>query len=453
MATKPTFAPPQFGLGVGGLYTAGARSGDPTTLAIPDSINGYTPGVIIEPESFNYYIGLHILNWVTNWLALGSNAAGLTAHVMETDASGLNSTAAMQIGGTSHPSALAAFTVTNNSGSGASRAILASATTNVAIEASNASLTNGAIVADNSSTGPAFKATPSGGGVGIEIECLITNSIAARFTGFGTGAGLVSRGGVNGIGMQGIGGDSTAFPGAQGIADHPDANGTEGVTKLAANAGAAGIKGLGRGNGNGVLGEADDGYGVIAEVTGTERAPLRVVPIAAEPASTFAGDIWPDSTTNNLMTEINSQPVGFWATQHGFTRAFGKSTAVSSTTSATFQDKITVTLGAPYEPRIAGGFIEVTASFEFSSSITGSDPFEWRVLDSTDGTAEAIAAQQEHADVSSSTGDTKYVTMTDTYALPDIGARSFKLQWRAVGGSGNSRIRRASLSIKGVYPS
>lgn len=451
MPTKPPIASPV--IATNAVYAAGARIGDPTKISHGTPADGWTPGVVDVAEFYNYYVN-EFGQWVTNWLAMGSSSADLDAHIIETASDGLADIAALDVGGTSHPSFLAALTIANNTGSGASRAINAVSTTAACIEATNNSGINGTILATNAGVGPAYHAAPFAGGVGVLVVCVIVNADAAQFTGFGTGMGVLAQGGTSGIGVQGIGGSALAtVPGVQGIADHDDANGMEGVTKSTANAGAAGMKGLGRNNGDGVHGEADDGYGVIAEVTGTQRAPLRIVPIAAEPASTFAGDVWPDSVTNNLMTEINSQPVAFWATQHGYTRAFGKSTAVSSTTSATFQDKITVTLGAPYEPRIAGGFIEVTASFEFSSSITGSDPFEWRVLDSTDGTAEAIAAQQEHADVASSTGDTKYVTMTDTYALPAVGARSFKLQWRAVGGSGNSRIRRASLSIKGVYPS
>jgi hypothetical protein len=172
MATKPTFSPPQFGLGDGsGNYTSGARTGDPSRIAIPDVTNGYTPGVVIEPESFNFYIGGSILDWQTNWLALGSALAGLDAHIVETASDGRVQIASANFGGTSYvdtPLGAAVF-ITNNTGAAATKGLLVTTDDGTAIEAGNSSSSRPALYVSNDF---------SGGGLGLQVQALDGGKVA-----------------------------------------------------------------------------------------------------------------------------------------------------------------------------------------------------------------------------------------------------------------------------------
>lgn len=173
MPNKPTTSPPPFGFGdASGFYTSGDRIGDPTRLSIPDLTNGYTPGVTIEPESFNFYVGGSILDWQTNWLALGSALAGLDAHIVETNADGLSLIASADFGGTSYTNTGvgAAVSITANTGAGTdSRALLVNAADGIGVE-----------IVNSSSTNPALRVTNdlSGGGLPLQVQALSGGQVA-----------------------------------------------------------------------------------------------------------------------------------------------------------------------------------------------------------------------------------------------------------------------------------
>ena len=448
MPTKPSVASPPFATSLN--YTAGARIGDPTKLAIPDVANGYTPGITIEPESFNFY-GNELLTWISTWVALGSSSDDQDAHIVETDAAGLADLASLDVGGTTYASFLAALTVTNNTGSGSSRAILATSATQKAIEAQNNSTTNAAILAGNSDVGPAFQANPFAGGVGLLIACSTNDSTAADLTGFGLGQGLLSEGGASGEGVRAIGGASSATAyGVHGIAQHDDAHAIRGITTVGANAGACGVEGIGRADADGVHGVAADGYGVVAESTNANRASLRVEPQTTAPSSSFSGDIWYASDTDTLDAEIKSQPMALHATQWGFTEAFAEIVAIDTQIGTVMKANASATIPLPYEPRIAGGYIEIRAMFESSVTITG-NAFVWQIYDVT--AAAIISGPFTETHYHGGTGaDEKYVTLTTRYLLPTTGSRNIDIQYANAAGGGASHIRKSSITIHGVFP-
>ncbi len=174
MPTKPSTSPPPFGQGDGsGNYTAGDRVGDPSALAIPDTTNGYTPGVEIEPESFNFYVGGSILDWQTNWVAQGTSDADLSAHIAETDSTGLMAIASANFGGTSYTNTAlgAAVVITNNTGAGTgSRSLLVVADDGVGIEVVNSSATQPALYVVSDFSG--------GSGLSMRVQCLDGGKVA-----------------------------------------------------------------------------------------------------------------------------------------------------------------------------------------------------------------------------------------------------------------------------------
>jgi len=146
MPTKPTAT---FTHSTDANFLAGPAAGNPTKAADPAATTqGFIPGQGVEAESVNYLFNI-TGDWISDWVEQGSNTADLDAHIIETDANGTASIAAINAGGTA--STLNAITAVENSG--------ATATT---------------ILGTNSSGGVGVAALASGGGVGVSADVFDT---------------------------------------------------------------------------------------------------------------------------------------------------------------------------------------------------------------------------------------------------------------------------------------
>lgn len=129
MATKPTatyvFAPQT-------LFTSGPYVGSEVKVDPAGAPEGQVPGTIIDPEFPNFMFNSSGL-W-GKWQEAGSSAAGEDAHIMETDADGTNSVAALDVGGTG--SSTRSLVVNPNSGQPDISAIFQNNSAGTAIEAS-----------------------------------------------------------------------------------------------------------------------------------------------------------------------------------------------------------------------------------------------------------------------------------------------------------------------------
>ena len=166
-------------------FGSGPASGSPTTTALADPAQGFIPGTGVAAETAN--LPLNICGqWISNWLSLGSNAADLDAHIIETDATGDAAISVINAGGTAATSG--AITAVENSG--------ATATT---------------ILGTNSSGGVGVAALASGGGVGMSADVFDTcdgligqvrgsgaGGTGRVLTGFGTGTAIKGEGSVIG---------------------------------------------------------------------------------------------------------------------------------------------------------------------------------------------------------------------------------------------------------------
>ena len=190
MPGKPSVASPVIATNV--LYVAGARIGDPTKIAHGTPADGWTPGAVDVAEFYNYYVN-EFGQWVTDWVAQGTPNADLDTHIVETDANGLSSIAAVDVGGTSSvtTSLGAALTVTANTGAGAgSRAALVTAATGQALSVNNSSTTQPALYVSNdfgAATGLVFQCQILDGGKIAEFQALTDPADGIDVDALGTG--------------------------------------------------------------------------------------------------------------------------------------------------------------------------------------------------------------------------------------------------------------------------
>lgn len=166
-------------------FGSGPASGQPTKIVDPAATSqGFIPGQGVDAEAVNYLFNLSGA-WMSDWVSLGTSAADLDAHIIETDANGTAAIATINAGNTA--ATTSAITAVENSG--------ATAVT---------------ITATNSSGGVALGALASGGGVGVSADVFDTcDGVIGQVRGSGvavtgrvfagaTGAALKGEGQVGG---------------------------------------------------------------------------------------------------------------------------------------------------------------------------------------------------------------------------------------------------------------
>ncbi len=465
MATRPIGNPPIWSSI--DFYPPGVDpwSGNARSVPIPTGeVGGFTPetGIVAEYANAEFKV---LSTWV-EWLSFGSNAAGLDAHVIETDSTGVSAIAGLTAGGTA--GAFPAITATANAGA-----------TGSVISATNNS-GGFAILANSNGVLAAIRGVSTGVQPGIEGRNTGGGGPGVSGTGDGAGSGVVGTGGATGDGGTFTGGatsgagvsgtaigaffgvagvSSATSAGAGGVSGTATRNDSTGVSGLALVAGAnplsesaSAVLGLGV-DASGVYGKSTNGYGVWAESTGVIRASLHVEPQASDPIAPLEGDVWYNAAEDKLKGRISSFNMGLWSTRRGYTYAIEEQVGSINTVSTTFQTVITASFTTQTEP-IIGSVLTFSVIFEMGCSViggSGAEEFEWQVLDVTDGVATPIPPRLEVSHVASTFADERYVTAKASYTVAAAGAQSFALEVRSINPVPAVRIRRAVMEITGSH--
>lgn len=431
--------------------------------------DGFTPetGIVAEYANDEFNV---LSTWV-EWLSFGSNAAGLDAHVVETDSAGKATLSRLELGGTA----------------GASAALLVNGNTSVPFLTAqfNNTSSGNCVLANGTTSAAALRAVNAGTGAAIEAATNTAGTNAIIAIANGAGAGIVSTGGATGQGGTFTGGatsghgvqgtaigaqagvrgiSSTTAANSQGLLGSASRNDGAGIQGLALIVGAdptsgdaAAIAGVGT-DATALFGLSTNGYGVWAQsdTTTPARAALHIEPQNATPITVLEGDVWYDSVEDQLKVRQDGTTMGIWATGHGYTYLYGENRAQVNETTTTWADSVTASFVANMEPRENSALVTITVCFEFGASSTGAS-FQWRVNDTTaaafpfDNGGTPADGRIEEVHHSGATADDRYLTQKVQYTIPVAGPREFKIQIRSVDGFITSRIRRASLEITGSH--
>lgn len=465
MATRPIGNPPIWSSIANYPPGVDPWSGNARSVPIPTGeAGGFTPdtGIVAEYANAEFKV---LSTWV-EWLSFGSNAAGLDAHVIETDSTGVSAIAGLTAGGTA--GAFPAITATANAGA-----------TGSVISATNNS-GGFAILANSNGVLAAIRGVSTGLQPGIEGRNTGGGGPGISGTGDGAGSGIVGTGGATGDGVSGTGGatsgagvsgtaigsdpgvlgvsslTSTGSMGVLGTASRLDSTGVQGAQLNPGadplNATHAAIYAQAASTGTALRATAVDGYGVFAagKSVAPVRAALHLDAQSADPTTFLVGDVIYNGTTDQLRAYIEDRWKGIWATQEGFTYGFRELLGATSTLSNVFQSVQNVTLLAPADPKVPGGLVTIAIQFEMGSAAAGST-FEWRLEDTTAGGVFPMAARTEEVQVGTGAADERYVVAKAQYIIPAAGSRSFDLQFRATDNVTASHIRRVTMEVSGCY--
>lgn len=492
------------------LYSSGPFVGAKTKLIDAfGASQGAIPGEGIVAQFYNSNMAT-IGSW-TGWLFDGSSAAGLVAHIVETDADGEAALGSLVLGGTA--SVANPLTITDNStttalinasNTGTGFGILVSVTGDLAaIRATGQSSTGSVIEALNlSGTGIGVKSQVSTGGTaikaiattGVAIDSTATTGLA--FLGNSNSPGLpttsATNSSVTGVGVFGSASHLTATSDAKGVYGL-GANGAVGVYGESEQGdGVFGISG-GDTSAAGVHGESILGYGVygtgytgvraigstgygLSASSGSSSgiktssasyyalevntahnttAPLHIKALGT-PSSIDEGDLYFQATNKNFFFAVKpsgggaAKAMAAWGTPAGFTEGFNEefSGVIPAGTQETL---LTVTLKSPFEPRIVG-YVEISFGFYgYSDGTLGtnSDQIVPSVFDETAGVTAGFSGLRVVFNKDVTSYPPLLIAHQYRYLLPDVGERTFGL--RCVAGLNDLVFTDARMSIRGVY--
>jgi hypothetical protein len=471
MATRPIGNPPIWSSIANYPPGVDPWSGNARSVPIPTGeAGGFTPetGIVAEYANAEFKV---LSTWV-EWLSFGSNAAGLDAHVVETDSAGVSAIAGLTAGGTA--GAFPAITATANSGATGS---VISATNNsggFAILASS----NGVLAAirgvstgvqpgiegrNTGGGGPGISGTGDGAGSGV-VGTGGTTGEGGTFTGGATsGDGAHGTGvGANFAGIRGLGPTVGGGYGVRGETQNPAGVGVTGFNILAgadpANAANGAVSGVGS-DATGVFGISINGYGVWAgsDSTSPDRAALHVDPQNSEPniALALSGDLYCNSVIDRFGVFEDSSWKVLHASRLGFV-ARNSAPVTGNEGGVGFSPLTNVQTFAPNAPAKAGNVL-ITVTGQFRNSDPTLHHFKLKLIDAT--AASDIETEEFYLSIAGATvagisgdGYEESVCMRVEYLLPAAGNRSFEVEIEPVpsGGSG-VEFRNVIVSVAGVY--
>lgn len=490
-------------------YTAGPFVGSPTKVVPVDIPNGFIPGQGVPSAHHNYLWNISG-QWISDWLDLGTSAADLDAHIVETDADGKSNLAALELGNTA--SSNPALVVRENTAAASSASFF----------------TNSAggycILANSTGAASTIRGVHTGTGPALEGLALGTDNVGVSGTGSDAGAGVFAQGGTTGAGLEAQGGvtggsGAVVTGGTDGIGLEAIATGTEPAV-LATNSGAngaglqvlcpnvanpsAGIEvlhgGVGRGinsqsslgaavrglctgfgsaiqadqtgSGAGVRSTTAAGIGVDAETAGSANPALRARQVGSgQPAALFEsvstssgdvrlepkvvsgmtteGDLAYDSATDTFAAGNGTSQNHLWMTPAGM--AFGSSgnhIDATSTSSVTWTTAATALVEVE---AVRTGNIYIQASGRFGWSGAIDNTFRVRLYDVTSSVA--IETQTVSASWAAGGGDIDIPwAVQSRYFLPAAGPRTIRLEFQKASGSGSDlEARDCGLHWIGVF--
>lgn len=384
------------------------------------------------------------------WVEVGTFDADADAHVVETDATGESHLAQLEI--VSPAAASYGITVT------------ATATTNgVGLIAIGGSGANGRGATLRGGTGASVGAAcvgGDGGGIGVTGDGVL-GAAGGAFTGGATGDGLTATGGATsgrgatclgtstGAGVFATGGASNG-PGIQAQPGGTSGFGVDGRSHATSTANGAAVRGLATADGIGVLGSAADGYGVVAtsDTTSPTRSALRVTPQNADPTTLADGDVWHNSTTDELSARIASGNRRLlWRTNgQCYGHAYDPGPATDNT-GVTWATACAAAVGVPTAPPRTG-LVRIRATCEVGRDTSAAGNIAIRLRDTTSG----VTITSRTVELFQATGTyERDVVIETTYSVPAAGARNFELQFQRSGGSDAVAIRNCSVVIDGMF--
>ena len=432
-------------------FSLGPFSGTPTKVIPADLANGFVAGDGVPATWFNYVIGA-TGDWITNWIDLGTSAADLDAHIIETDATGQASLGSLDCGGTT--STDRPLNVMENSGAALSSATFVHST-GMAINADSASSSSGTIFAENSGTGPCMRGLADGTDNDAFEGLGAGAGRGGFFTGGASGEGVVAVGGGASVGVQGTGG-GTGGVGVLGIAAHDNFGGLEGQTTATSSVTANAVRGLVLGgSGAGVKGDtsAGDGYAVLAlaDLSSPVSAAFRMAPQDDDPSVGAEGDLMYNSTTDEFRGYQDGRWQALVAEENGYTRAVTSLQSSTNNSAAAYTQLVSATLSSPYDPKHTGT-VMIQAVAEFGADGANiHTTIDIRIRDTTSGATVWLQTIDHPAAVAGPIFDRPWSIMVP-YTLPATGSRNFHLEFKKTGGAGTGiGARDASLYIHGVY--
>lgn len=240
---------------------------------------------------------------------------------------------------------------------------------------------------------------------------------------------------VHGVSAQG------GSNGGAGVIGQSLAGGTQdGVRGISESAGGSGVFGQGQNTNPGVTGSSQSGYGVVASADPTTpaKAALRLVPQDANPTSPLEGDVY----VNSVLKVVRFYNGTSWLTLSTST-IFGNdyqsavSLARSTTTSATFQTKATLTT-----PALTGTYrIGWKAAID-NTGTPAANLGEFRLQNTTDATTVGTTRvyQAKASACRDLTGGLAEVVFAGV-------AKTFEIQFRDQAGGNTQGIEDARIEI------
>jgi len=416
------------------------------------------------PAQWSNYV-LNVVTSLTDWVRLGTNAADLDAHVIETDGSGYAKIARAELGGTADASS--ALSVTSNA-AGAAASFTDTVGSNAAV--ATASGVSAAFRAVHTGSGGAIEAVLVGGtGSAIDADAGASGSQAINADGGTTGIGVNALGG-SGSGsavkaesqsaspaVWAVGANVAGSEAVQGQAVHVDATGVLGQTAAAATASARAVFGQALADGLGGEFTSADGYAVKAVASGTVKSSLHCGPQGGALSAVAEGDIMVRSDDNTLeaavggaaMRVVHTSGAGYC---HGQARD-----AVGIHNSASFAEFVAETLSSPREPKKAG-VVMLTVSGQFRNAGSALNTFNIRLIDKTGGPTTIVTWDFDllltnAIAVANIAGNHELaLCLRIPYTLPGTGTREFSVEiaTQTGGGTGVEWIDLV-LEVTGVH--
>lgn len=293
-------------------------------------------------------------------------------------------------------------------------------------------------------------------GSGVTGACGSSGSASrAGVVGVGvlTRPGVLGTGGATGNGVEGVGGASGGA-GVTGTAVQSSASGVIGYSAASGTSTAAAVYGIGLNASMGVYGLGADGYGVVAssDTSSPVSSAFRMIPQNDDPSVLQNGDMWANSTTGELRVRIDTVSKTVWGTGGGLAHAASISSTGSNNDAATWTTIATAVLQPPYDVKLAARTAIVQCSAEIGASgITVHTSFDVQIYDSTAGAVVFSRTYDHPAAVAGSVYD-RSIFRSVQYIVPATGNRTFYLQFRRIGAGGTGiQARDASLVIRGLF--
>lgn len=452
MPTKPATT---FTLATNTNYSVGPFAGSACKVAPADVPNGLTPGQGVQSEALNYC--LHWTGeWITDWLSLGSSAAGIDAHIVETDSTGEAKLSSARLGATA--AAQRALYVDANSGALSTAVELVNTFGGYCLLATVTGA-SAAVRAVGSGSGAAVQAVSLGSGSAVTGSASgAASTISVSHSGAAQALLATATGTAPAIGA--LGSNTSAVEAIYGEARHGNAYGGHFKSDSAGSTTGVGARCEGRSSATGLIAVAADGYGAIvqSDTTAPSRSPLRVVPQNADPITASEGDQTYSSTLDQPRMYADGRWQAPWVTTKGHAHGVANVIAgpVNNTDAATYTDIVTCTVAAPNDPKTAG-VVLVYAAADFGDEVgaTFHETIDVRIYDIT-AAAVVWSATIANIDRGVSTANLcpRGWSVIVPYSAPTAGPREFRLQFKRttdVDPTDGVVARNGCLDVLGVF--